>query len=243
MPKRNLAAAVALTAGLLLSVRQADAFGPVYCTNCATQWSQMTELARQAQQIARQLQQYQLQLEQYANMVRNTTALPQEMWSNVQGDIMQVRNLSNMASILSGNSGSMLSRLTSVDAYGTVLSTPQEIDSQLTMWHQTIGNNLDTMGRTLGLQQGQEQNDALMLRTLEMHSQTANGQLEAIQAGNELAGANATQLYEIQQTLADTAQMQANQMAVHADRQAAEDQAMTDFLAGPSVPTTGYSRW
>jgi conjugal transfer/entry exclusion protein len=40
-------------------------------------------------------------------MVTNTLALPQQLWGQVQGDIMQVRNLSNAASLLSGNAGSI----------------------------------------------------------------------------------------------------------------------------------------
>ena len=42
--------------------------------------------------MATQIEQYQTQLQQYANMVTNTVALPEEAWSTVQGDIMQVQN-------------------------------------------------------------------------------------------------------------------------------------------------------
>ena len=68
--------------------------------------------------MATQLQQYQTQLQQYANMVTNTAALPQQVWGTVQSDIMQVQALSNAASLLSGNSGSMISRLQSASSFG-----------------------------------------------------------------------------------------------------------------------------
>ena len=83
------------------------------------------------------------------------------------------------------------------------------IAGQFSTWQQTIGNNLSTMGRTLGLQQSQQQNQAAILQALQQHSQSAQGQMQAIQAGNELAGANAAQLAQIQATLTATAQMQA----------------------------------
>ena len=73
--------------------------------------------------MATQLQQYQTRLQQYANMVTNTAALPPEVWGAVQSDIMQVQALSNAASLLSGNSGSMISRLQSASAYANQASS------------------------------------------------------------------------------------------------------------------------
>lgn len=193
--------------------------------------------------MATQLQQYQTQLEQYANMVTNTVALPQEIWGTVQSDIMQVQALSNAASLLSGNSGSMISRLQSASAYANQVASLGNIAGQVSTWQQTIGNNLSTMGRTLGLQQSQQQNQAAILQALQQHSQSAQGQMQAIQAGNELAGANAAQLAQIQATLTATAQMQASDAAVAADRRATEDAAMLHFAQPPSVATTGYQQW
>jgi P-type conjugative transfer protein TrbJ len=193
--------------------------------------------------MATQLQQYQTQLEQYANMVTNTVALPQEIWGTVQSDIMQIQALSNAASLLSGNSGSMISRLQSASAYANQVGNLGNIAGQFGTWQLTIGNNLSTMGRTLGLQESQQQNQAAILQALQQHSQSAQGQMQAIQAGNELAGANAAQLAQIQATLTATAQMQASNAAVAADRRATEDAAMLHFATPQPVATTGYQQW
>ena len=193
--------------------------------------------------MATQLQQYQTQLQQYANMVTNTAALPQEVWGTVQSDIMQVQALSNAASLLSGNSGSMISRLQSASAYANQASSLGNVAGQFGTWQQTIGNNLSTMGRTLGLQQSQQQDQAAIIQTLQRHSQSAQGQMQAIQAGNELAGANAAQLAQIQATLTATAQMQVSNAAVAADRQATEDAAMLHFATPQPVATTGYRQY
>ena len=67
--------------------------------------------------------------------------------------------------------------------------------------------------------------------------------MQAIQAGNELAHANAAQLQQIQATLTATAQMQATGMAVDADRRASEDAAMLQFAHRQSIPTTGYPQY
>jgi P-type conjugative transfer protein TrbJ len=215
----------------------------VDCVNCSTTWTQLLQYAKEAQSLATQLQQYQTQLQQYANMITNTLALPQQVWGTVQSDIMRVQALSNAGALLSGNSGSMITRLQSASAYANQATSLANIGSQFTTWQQTIGNNLTTMGRTLGLQQSQQQNQTAILQALQQHSQSAQGQLQAIQAGNELAGANAAQLAQIQATLISTAQMQANAAAVAGDRQAAQDAALLHFAQPPSVQITGYQQW
>jgi type IV secretion system protein TrbJ len=223
--------------------RPAEAQWSVDCVNCSTTWTQLLQYAKEAQSLETQLQQYQTQLQQYANMITNTAALPQEIWGTVQSDIMRVQSLSNAASLLSGNSGSIVTRLQSASAYASQAGSLGDIAGQFTTWQQTIGNNLNTLGRTLGLQQSQQQNETTILQALQQHSQSAQGQMQAIQAGNELAGANAAQLAQIQATLVSTAQMQATGMAVEADRRASEDAAMLHFAQPPSIPTTGYQQW
>ena len=187
--------------------------------NCSTMVTQLLQYAKDAQSMATQLQQYQTQLQQYTNMVTNTVALPQQVWSTVQSDIMRVQALSNASSLLSGNSGSLITRLQNASSYANQVGSLANIPGQITGYQQTIGNNLSTMGKTLGLQQGQEASNAALLASLQQHSQSAAGQMQAIQAGNELAHQQATQLLQIQATLSGTAQMQATQMAVNADRQ------------------------
>jgi P-type conjugative transfer protein TrbJ len=211
--------------------------------NCSTTWTQLLEYAKQAQQLATQLQQYETQLQQYANMVTNTVALPQQMWGTVQADIMQVRSLSNAASLLSGNAGSIVTRLQSASGYASQAANLGNIAGQFTTWQQTIGDNVNTLGRTLALQQDQQAGNATLLTTLESHSQSAQGQMQAIQAGNELAHANAAQLQQIQATLTATAQMQATGMAVDADRRASEDAAMLHFSTPQAIQTSGYPQY
>jgi P-type conjugative transfer protein TrbJ len=244
-PMRHLVIAGAAFASVAISTlpRHASAQAAVTCVNCSTTWTQLLQYAKEAQSMATQLQQYQTQLQQYANMITNTVALPQQIWGTVQSDIMQVQALSNAASLLSGNSGSMISRLQSASAYANQASSLGNVAGQFSTWQQTIGNNLSTMGRTLGLQQSQQQSQAATLQSLQQHAQSAQGQMQAIQAGNELAGANAAQLAQIQASLTATAQMQASNTAVAADRRATEDAAMLHFATPQPVATTGYQQW
>jgi len=233
-----LASGVAFAA-LAGTAAPARAQWAVACVNCSTIWTQVLEYGKQLQQLQTQLQQYQTQLNQYSNMVQNTVALPTQAWNTAQSDIMQVRALSNAASMLSGNTGSMLTRLQSGSAYVNQAASLGNVSGQLTMYQQTIGNNVLTLSRTLGLQQSQQQSDAALLAQLQQHSQSATGQMQALQAGNELASANATQLMQIQATLSATSQMVASNATVAADRQASEDAARLHFAQPVTVPITG----
>jgi P-type conjugative transfer protein TrbJ len=243
--RRGLLASAAL---LVWIPHRVAAQWAVYDAAGNAQWLQQTltqikTLAQQAQSYATQIQQYQTELNQYANMITNTVALPQQVWGTVQSDIMRVQALSNAASLLSGNSGSLITRLQNASAYVNQVGSLTNIPSQITGYQQTIGNNLSTMGKMLGMQQGMESNSAALLVTLQQHSQSAAGQMQAIQAGNELAHAQAAQLAQIQATLSTTAQMQATQMAVDADRKATNDAEIQHFNSAPKVTATGYQQW
>jgi P-type conjugative transfer protein TrbJ len=244
----GLLGAVAIGGLLAFTAHRAAAQLPVTDVAGNAQWLQQTitqikSLAQQAQQYGTQLAQYQTELNQYSNMVTNTVALPTEVWSTVQSDIMRVQALSNASSLLSGSSGSLITRLQNASAYANQAGSLANIGNQIGDYQTTIGNNLSTMGKTLGLQQGQEANNASLLTSLQQHSQSAAGQMQAIQAGNELAHAQATQLMQIQSTLSATAQMQATQMAVDADRKASQDAALAQFNSAPRVSTSGYQQW
>lgn len=218
--------------------REAAAQIPVTDIAGNLQWIQQT--LTQVKSLAQQVQSYQTQLQQYANMIQNTVALPQAIWANVQADIMQVRNLSNAAALLSGNTGTILTRLSSAGGYANQALSLANIGNQFTTWQQTIDNNVTTMGKVIGLQQDQQNNNSVMMAALAAQSQTAQGQMQAIQAGNELAHMNGNILLQMQSTLATTAQMQATAQAVQADRRASEDNAMLNFVNVPEPSSTGY---
>lgn len=238
--KRGLLVCGVLALGMSATARPAEAV-IVMCANCSTLAEELVSDARQAQQYATEVAQLQTQLNQYSSMVRNSVALPQEVFAGVQSDIYRVRNLTNEASVLTGNSGSILARLENASSYGSqAISAPSQMGEQFAMWRTTLANGARSLGATLGVQQGQETSYTALQAAIQIHSQTAAGQMEAIQAGNELAALTNTQLQQLQTTLTAQAQLQATRDLTEADRTAAEDQAEQTFVGGQNVPPTGY---
>ena len=146
-------------------------------------------------------------------------------------------------SLLSGNAGGIATRLSTASAYANQATNLANIGDRYGMWQQTIGHNVTTLGRTLGIQDSQQQTNAALIERMQAQSGSATGQMQAIQAGNQLAAATASQLMQVQATLSATAQMQATNMAVAADRRAAEDAAMQYFNRTQNIPTTGGRAW
>jgi P-type conjugative transfer protein TrbJ len=236
---RFIIAAIVATPLLLIKPTQSDAI-IVECANCSDIIDQALSNAKQALQYETQLQQKALQLQQYENMLTNTASLPQSVWANVQNDVQQIRNIANAASLLTGNSGSILTRLQSAQGYaGQVSSLPQNMGQQFQMWQQTIGNASNSLGRTLGVQQGQEQSYTALQAAIQAHSSSAVGQMQVMQAGVEMSALTSAQLQQVQTTLLAAAQEQATRDLVAADRQMLNDAARQQFFQPIDLPFTG----
>ncbi len=232
-----------LAAATLFSPPPAAAQLTVVCPTCSNLVTQATQNLREAQSYATQLRELQTKISMYTNMVQNTAALPQQVWATVQQDIARIRALSDASAILSGNSGDMLSRLNSATGYANQIGGMADMPSRLLGWQQSYQTAATAFGRTLGLQQGQQATNADLLVRLQAHSQSATGQMQAIQAGNELAAATVNQLMQVQATISASTQYAVQRDIALADRNALHDAAMQAFLAGRAPPTTGYRSW
>lgn len=227
----------------LFSPQPATAQLAVVCPTCSNLMTQVTQNLREAQSYATQLQQYRSQLQQYANMLQNTAALPQQVWANVQADVQRIKALSDTSAILSGNSGNMLARLNSATGYADRVGGVADMPSRLLQWQRSYETAATSFGRTLGLQQGQQTDNAALLTRLQTHSQSATGQMQAIQAGNELAAATVNQLLQVQATISASTQYAVQRDIALADRTAVNDAALQAFLGGQAPPMVGYRSW
>jgi P-type conjugative transfer protein TrbJ len=239
--RRTLFAALAAVCASNFVCQQTHAQVAVTCPTCSDLSTQLLEEAKVAQSYLTGIAELQTSLNQYSNMVTNTIALPLQIFAGVESDIMQVRNLANMASVLTGNSGTILSRLQSAQGYtNTAMLLPQNISNQFTMWQQTLGNASNSLGSTLGVQQSQLSSYTALQKAIQVHSQTAAGQMQAIQAGVEMAALTSTLLQQVQTTLVTTAQQAATRDMIAADRQRMQDLQFQTFMAAPPLATAGW---
>ena len=237
--KRGGIVATAMFAAVSFFPFEAMAWDVVTCENCSNVYEQAVSLAKQAAQYETQLQSYGTQLRQYANMVQNTVALPMNVWSTAQGDLMQIRYVMNAGSMLGGQAASFTSRLSNIGSFTSQLSSLTAMGGQYQQWATVTQNDATQVQAALGLQQSQQTTDAQLLSTINLHSQTAQGQMQAIQAGNEMASLGVAQMQRMQVLLANEQHIILDAQTVAASRQAASDAATMAFLSTPKLPQTG----
>lgn len=224
-----------VTAAALIGSLPWTAFGtgiPVFdasnlSQNIVTAFQSITQTLKQVQQYAQQVQAYQLQLQQYANQIKNTLAPAAYIWQEANKTVGDVMSTVNMFQGQGTQLQAYLKQFQSVDYWRNISPAaypPQSAGSEA----QKKAN--DALVQGIVRQQQRLQQDAVTLERLQSNAQSAQGQMQAIQAANQLAAAQIQQLMMIralliqeQQALAARMQTQANDEAM---RQAATEKFM-----------------
>ena len=234
--------ATAVCVGSLLptvSCEPAHAQLAVVCPNCSNVITQTVQLAKEAASLAEQIAIYQLQIQQYSNMLQNTATLPTMVWNNAVGDIVRVQSLMNSGMLLAGNAQSFTTTLSNVQDFANELQTLNQMTAQYQQWGTVTSNDITHLQASIGMQETQRASDSATLAVLQQHSQSAGGQMQALQAGNEMAALGISQMQKLQTMLAQETQLVVDQNAIADQRQAAADSALEEFLQSSLPPTAG----
>jgi P-type conjugative transfer protein TrbJ len=229
------------------NVRPVHAQLAVTCPTCSSAVEQLVADAKSAQGVATQIQSYSTQLAQYKNELQNSLQIPMQLYSEVTGTLQQIQSLTNAASLLSGGSGSIISRLQSASGYvdqaGNALTNAENIGAQMQQWQSVLGNSARSLGQTINSAQTALKTNAASMTQAQADSQRAAGMVQAIQAGTEAAAANGQILQLMAQSNIALAQQISTAQEVTADRRAQEDAAMLQFTGGGDIATTGSRSW
>lgn len=184
-------------------------------TGGATEWTQMlnnTELIslvgksaeqvnNQIKQITQLAEQIQNQLKIYSNLVQNTAQLPQQIWGQVQNDLNQLRNIVSQGQGIAFSMGNLddvlKQRFKSFADFKSNLPTNSSFSSTYQSWSST---NRDTIGSTLraaGLTADQFSSEESTMSQLRSQSQSADGQVKALQVGHSIATQQVAQMQKL----------------------------------------------
>src|SRR6516162_5976083 len=197
----------------------------------------MTAL-HQVSAYAQQVQQYQLQLQQYANQVKNTVALVAQVWqaaqstmNSVMGTVGMFQNGSALQSYLNQfqNVNYWLSASPNSYTYQTAESIAQKQAN-------------DAMVKGIVAQQAQIRADAATLERLQSQASTADGQMKALMAANQLAALQQEQLLQIRELLLQEQQALAARNATLANDEAMREAATQKFFNVPVI-TINHTGW
>ena len=197
-----------------------------------------TTALKQVQAYAQMVQSYQLQMQQYANMVKNTVAPVAQIWQTAQGTMNSVMGTVNMFQNGSQLQG-YLSQFKNVNYW---LSAPPTAYTYQTAGSVAQKQANDAMVKGIVQQQAQIQADAANLQRLQSQASTADGQMKALMAANELAALQQEQLLQIRALLLQEQQALAARNATLANDEAMREAATKQFFNVPLIKlnTTGW---
>ena len=207
-----------------------------------------TESIKQSQQ---QLQQYQTQLQQLENQIQNTANPSSFQWDNANNTINKIlgnMNTLNTYENQAGGINSYLNQFSDAGHYqesciktGCTSSQLQQINAnELTASHaQKLSN--DDMFRNIMAQQQQLRTDAAHLTTLQRNAQDSKGQMQAIQAANQLASNQALQLMQIRSLMMSQQTAEVARAQSVADKEAKQKAAHDAFIKDTRTPVRAYN--
>ena len=244
-------AAVTIVAGLPPPARSGSA------TGVATEWTQLANNAQlvdllkssglqvenQLTQISQLAEQIQNQLKIYDNMLQNTARLPNHIWGEVERDLNQLRGIVDQGQGIAfsmGNADDVLQqRFKSYADLKTNLPNGESFSSSYQSWSDT---NRDTIAGTLraaSLTADQFDTEEGTMDELRSMSQSADGQMKALQVGHQIAAQQVSQMQKLRGLVSQQMTMVGTWLqSEQTDRDLAQARR-EEFFGATAPPTTG----
>lgn len=184
-------------------------------TGAATEWTQLAnnaELAailessgiqvdNQLTQINQLAQQIQNQLQIYRTMLQNTAALPAHVWGDVEAELRRLREITaegeGIAFTMSHADDLLAQRFAEYERFRQELPDGKSFAETYQTWSTTNRKTIGATLRVAGLTAEQFGDEEATTRSLRRLSETADGQMKALQVGHDIAVEQVTQLQKL----------------------------------------------
>ncbi|KGR50642.1 conjugal transfer protein TrbJ [Xanthomonas vasicola] len=205
--------------------------------------------------VAKQIQQYETQLQQYQNMLQNTVAPAAYVWDQASQTISKLLQAQDMLNYYRNQAGSIDSYLSRYQDVAYYRSSPcftatgcTDAQRQVLLDAQDNGSAAQKRANDAVLQGVDQQQqtlvtDAANLRQLQSQATGAQGQMQALQAANQLASAQTNQLLQIRGMLAAQATAAATRAQVIADREAQQAASAKQLRDGSNITNSTPKNW
>ena len=147
-----------------------------------------------ADSLVQQATQVQQQLNMLQNQARNLSSLPSQMWPEVSGQLTQLIQISRQSRALAYSGGDMIASVQRT--YGNAGQTLTNAAQSYKNWNDNSNQQLASTLQSYGMQADNFATEQDALSAVQAASQSATGRMQALQAGNAIAGmqVNQTQL-------------------------------------------------
>ncbi|EKG8784183.1 P-type conjugative transfer protein TrbJ [Salmonella enterica] len=240
-----LMAGAALSVGLV-GVTYAPPAHAIYCSNCSTVWNQMMEYAKAVETSINTARQLQTQIQQYNDMIKQGLSLPNSMFQSFTNDLRRLQSIYNDSRALAHSMSNLDSQFRDqFKGYDNYLKSigqgTNNMPDRYKNWAQSSFDNARTAMESVGLNTSMFDSEDAVLASLVSRSQTAQGRMQAIQAGNEIAAQQVQQLQKLREMIATNVTLQSNYIAQQTERQAVDDAFRESFRSQP-VQNTGRDK-
>jgi P-type conjugative transfer protein TrbJ len=224
-------------------------------TGNATEWTQLLnnselvglvgqsaeQIQNQVKQITQLAEQIQNQIRIYENMLQNTAQLPSHVWGQVESDLGKLKGIVSQGQGIAFSMGNiddvLKQRFQSYADFKTELPKGQDFSSAWQSWSDT---NRDTIGGTLkaaNLTAEQFSSEEATMRQLRSMSESADGQMKALQVGHQIATQQVAQTQKLRGLVAQQMTMMGTW---YQSEQAKEDlaQARREEFFNSKAPST-----
>lgn len=243
----------AMTATLALSPVASAHAGSA--TGAATEWTQLANNAQlvdllkssglqvdnQLTQIGQLAEQIQNQLKIYENMLQNTARLPDHIWGQVENDLNRLRSIVDQGQSISfsmGNADDVLQQR--FKSYAELKNNLPDTESFANTYQSWSDTNRDTIGSTLkaaSLTSDQFDTEEGTMSSLRSMSESADGQMKALQVGHQIAAQQVSQMQKLRGLVSQQMTMMGTWLQTEqTDKDLA--QARREKFFKPSAPST-----
>jgi P-type conjugative transfer protein TrbJ len=201
---------------------------------------QITNQVTQISQLAEQLDN---QLKIYRNMLQNTAQLPAHTWGQVEQDLSQLQSVVSQGQGIAFSAGNiddlLRQRFQSFADFQSGLPDNQSFSSMYQDWSST---NRDTVLGTLkaaGLTADQFSDEQSTMDQLQTMSESADGQLKALQVGHEIAAQQVAQMQKLRGLVAQQTTMMGTWYQSQQAEQDLSEARRQEFFKATTPSTSG----
>ncbi|MES5047134.1 P-type conjugative transfer protein TrbJ [Rhizobium nepotum] len=184
-------------------------------TGAATEWTQLANNAQlidllkssgiqvdnQMTQITQLGEQIRNQLNIYRNMLQNTAQLPDHIWGQVEDDLDRLRDIISRGQSISfsmANADDVLQqRFQSYAELRTSLPNAESFSSSYQSWSDTNRDTIASTLRSASLTADLFDSEESTMNSLRGMSQSADGQMKALQVGHQIAAQQIAQMQKL----------------------------------------------
>ncbi|KAA3448156.1 P-type conjugative transfer protein TrbJ [Mesorhizobium sp. SARCC-RB16n] len=159
------------------------------------------QVNNQVTQINQLAEQIQNQLKIYENMLQNTAQLPDHVWGQVESDLNRLQSIVGQGQGIAFSMGNIDDQLKQrFESYAEMKSNLPTNASFSTTYQSWSDTNRDTIAGTLkaaNLTAEQFSSEESTMSSLRSMSESADGQMKALQVGHEIAAQQVAQLEKL----------------------------------------------